>query len=283
MKRLPLVMLVLAAAVFSSCQKEVDPTLNGPDETKKYLLRFIQTETSSPGEASVLLFEYDAQKRVTKMTEQYVDTVGGVAQITDQAFYHFYYNGNESRPYKVTDALTDPELSLYFKFDAQGKKLQDSLVDGNTGESEVTRYTYAGNKVFAEIIVDVLGTELIYRDTIEFTGDNVSRQMSGHYQDGMLVSLYEQKFTFDDHPNPFNQLNINTSFFASAYNEFGTFLGLNKNNFVTVIQQDLVSPPDIWNEQYRYTYDADGYPVTIEFSTFGIPGLNGKIRYEYLP
>lgn len=284
MKRVPVLLLVITAVIFASCQKEVDPSIPGGrgESVKKYLAKFVQYETAFPGEASLILFEYDAQKRVTKLTEQFVDTVGGVAQVTDQSTYYFHYNGAETKPFKVTDLPAGGDLTWYFKYDAQGRKLMDSVTEG-PGHIEVVRYSYGSNKIFAEFAIDVLGTSLIYKDTAEFTGENILRHTSAHYQNGIITSLYEEKYTFDDKPNPFNQLNIATSFFASAYVEFGTFLGLNKNNFLTVSQKDLVSPPDIWNGIYRYKYDADGYPTSIEFTEGPGPTLAGYIRYEYLP
>jgi hypothetical protein len=283
MKRLLTLLLVTTAIFFASCQKEVDPSIpRGREESvKKYLTRFVQYETAFPGQASLLLFEYDALKRVTKLTEQFVDTVAGVAQVTDETNYYFHYNGNETRPFKVTDLATGAALTWYLKYDAQGRKITDSVTEA--GHTEVVHYSYGSNKIHAQFLIDVMGMTVSYKDTAEFTGDNVTRHTSAQRQNNSLISLYEEKYTFDDKPNPFNQLNIASSFFASAYVEFGTFLGLNKNNFLTVTQKDLVSPSDVWNGMYRYKYDADGYPTIIEFTEGPGPTQAGYIRYEYLP
>lgn len=277
-------MLVIAAVVFASCQKEVDPAIpDGKEESvKKYLSKFIQYETAFPGKASLLLFEYDARKRCTKLTEQFVDTVGGVAQVTDESNYYFHYNGADTKPFKVTDQPAGGDMTWYFKYDAQGRKISDSVTDAS-GYVEVVHYTYGTNNIFAEFHIDIFGISMSYKDTAEFTGENITRHTSAEYHGGNLISLYEEKYTFDDKPNPFNQLNIASTFFASAYVEFGTFLGLNKNNFLTVSQKNLVSPPDVWNGIYKYRYDADGYPTIIDFTEGPGPTLAGNFRYEYLP
>jgi len=266
--------LVFAAAafVFASCQKEVDPGTD-PVNDVKYISRLVQTEPGYPGEASVMEFEYDAQNRVTKINDMYYDTVGGVAQVADEYHYIFHYNGTGTTPTKITESVQG--ISWFMKFDSQGKKLQDSVVDPSGGGTEVVNYTYATNKIMTETIFDLSGATLMLRDTVEFNNSNFVKQKFATYFNGNLESIWEQTLTYDDKQNPLSKLNISSTFFASAYIEMGTFLGLNKNNFTSLTERDVFDPLNVETTQYRYTYDADNYPTKIEYLS------GGTIRYEY--
>lgn len=241
----------------------------------------IQTDTGLPGETWIMEFKYDAQKRCTTIVEKAIDSTGGVPVVTEESKYTFYYNGNETRPYKITNDKFGQEVGWHLKFDGQGKKLQDSVFDSGTGYTEVVNYSYNGNRVVAAYEVDVFGTSLTFLDTVYHDGNNITKQVNAEYSLGILGSWYESSFTYDNHPNPFYQLNINTSFFASSsYLALGTFVGLNKNNFLSETYRDLLRPSAPEIIQYQYTYDPDGYPTLIRYTD---ASMIGTIKYEYLP
>jgi hypothetical protein len=280
MKSIKLALFALLVIVFASCQKEIDPTINEPEEPRKYLSRVVETESGTPGESWLLEFKYDAQKRCTSMVEKYIDSTGGVPTVLEEYTYTFHYNGAESRPFKITSDIFGAGVSWFTKFDSQGKKLQDSLHEPGSGYTEIVDYSYSGNRIIARYSVDILGSTLNFLDTIYHDGNNVTKEVSAEYSLGTLSHWSEYTYTYDNRPNPFNQLNINTAFFASSsYLGFGTFVGLNKNNYTSDTYRDLFpvagSPSTV---QYQYTYDADGYPVTVRY----VDGsTTGAIRYEY--
>lgn len=271
--------LLSLCVIFASCQKEVDPTMNEPEDPKKYVSRVIESDTGIPGEAWVLEFKYDGQQRCTTLVEKTIDSSGGVPVVTEEASYTFHYNANESRPNKITYDAFGFAVAWYPKFDAQGKKIQDSVLDVSAGYMEVVNYTYSGNKIIAHYMVDVFGTSLSFLDTVYHDGNNITKQLSAEYSQGSLTSLYEMLYTYDNHPNPLNQVNISTSFFASSsYLAFGTFIGLNKNNVLSESYRDVMSGSGPEITQYQYTYDGDGYPALFRYSN---GSFSGTIRYEY--
>lgn len=272
-------LLSLCVIVFASCQKGVDATLPGTSGDKKYVSRVIETDPGTPGEAWMLEFKYDAQQRCTTLVEKTVDSTSGTPVVTDEATYTFHYNGNDSRPFKITYDAFGMIVAWFVKFDAQGKKLQDSVSDVSSGYTEIVNYTYNGNNVIAHYQVDVFGTSLSFLDTVYHDGNNITKQRSAEYSQGSLFGWYEMTFTYDNHPNPFHQLNINTAFFASSsYLAIGTFIGLNKNNVVSETYRDLQSATGPEVTQYQYTYDGDGYPTLFRYTD---GSFIGNIRYEY--
>jgi hypothetical protein len=284
MKRLSLLILMAAAAIFTSCKKEGNSTDGREQNSKKYLSKIVDYVFQSPGKAVVLLLDYDAQKRCTKIRQQLIDTVGGVAQIKTEVTYNFFYNGNDEKPTHVSYNPAAGNTIIYYQYDAQGRLLKDSAIDSK-GYTRVTAFTYVPGKIYAYGYYSTPANQPTYKDTAEFSGDNVSRHSwAHHHPNGALALHWEDKFTFDDKPNPFYQLNIGSSFLAGPRRELGAFIGLNKNNYVSNYQDDLVnwSPYD-FTVQYRYKYDTDGYPVFAEFTDGFGPATIATKRYEYLP
>src|SRR5215213_7581638 len=125
--------LLSLCVIFASCQKEVDATLNETEDPKKLVSRVIETDPGVPGEAWVLEFKYDAQQRCTTLVEKTIDSTSGTPVVTEEANYTFHYNGNESRPNKITYDAFGMSVTWFPKFDAQGKKIQDSVLDAGSG------------------------------------------------------------------------------------------------------------------------------------------------------
>jgi YD repeat-containing protein len=271
--------LLTLCVIFASCQKEVDPSMNETEDPKKLVSRVIETDPGVPGEAWMLEFKYDAQQRCTTLVEKTIDSTSGTPVVTEEANYTFHYNGTESRPNKITYDAFGTVVTWFPKFDAQGKKIQDSVLDAGSGYKEIVNYTYNNNKIIAEYKVEVFGQSLSFLDTVYHDGNNMTKQISAEHSQGSLLGWYEMMYTYDNHPNPLGQTNISTSFFASSsYLAIGTFIGLNKNNVLSESYRDLLSSTGPEVTQYQYTYDGDGYPALFRYTD---GSYTGTIRYEY--
>ena len=280
MKCLKFALFSLLVIVFASCQKDVDGSIDGPEESKKYLSKVVEIDPAYPAEAWAMEFKYDAQNRCTSLVEKYIDSSGGGPPVIEEYTYTFHYNGSETRPFKITSDLFGSGIEWFTKFDAQGKKLQDSLVEASGGYTEVVNYSYSGNRIVARYLVDVFGSSMEFIDTVHHDGNNVTKQINAEYSMGSLGSWSEYSYTYDNHPNPFSHVNINTTFFASSsFMGLGTYIGLNKNNYLSDTYRDLLQPgTPPTTVQYQYTYDGDGYPVTVKYND---GGFSGTIKYEY--
>jgi hypothetical protein len=285
MKRLPLTLAMAALLVFSSCQKEVDGSMDGADGDKNYMSKVVQTESDYPGEAYVLEFEYDAQKRVTKLHELYLDTVGGVAQVDDEYHYEFHYNGSDAKPARVTSPA-QAGWTWYFLYDAQGRKTTDSVVS-TTGPDpyvHVASYNYVGNMIYVSLDMDPTATfyRQVYRDTLQYDGNNLSKIILSKREDNFMGYHYETSFQYDDKKNPFHEINIASSFFTSIYPEFPLYFGLSKNNVVNDTEKDLMGPY-VGGATRTFSYNANGYPEKVTVSFTWDPSVKQYARFEYLP
>jgi hypothetical protein len=159
MKTKYLFFIFLAAGVFylSSCQKElsyeIGTTQNFIDSTNlidsNYLDKiFIRDSSGNTIDSSVLIFNYDAQKRLKNVISK-----GNLTAPDSTVFVNFFYNGTDTLPYRTTDGLAT--FDYYFYYDSNGKRIKDSTVEfGTTGNGsdfiKVDYYTYAGSAVYVK-------------------------------------------------------------------------------------------------------------------------------------
>lgn len=269
--------LASAVALFS-CQKEISDTGSPvPEPGGKFLSKVTRT---LPDRTFIDSFEYDAQNRCTKYVELYY-TVSQGPNNPYIYFYDFHYNGTQTLPYKITDTSQGREMIWLIEYDAQQRKIVDSIVYLTTDEKQVSYYTYTANRIVANTVYSVSGVPVSFiKDTFDYDGNNCTR-FAGVVQQQSTVFMWQYAMTYDTHINPFSKMNISNAVLFGANNILGDFTGLNKNNYLT----ETYSSPDPTTTprttSYQYTYDADGYPLSSTFQDATDPSRFGSEKYEY--
>jgi hypothetical protein len=173
-----------------SCQKEVnDFGAQGPQGVESNDRLLTKAVTQALGSYKFFFadsFEYDASNRCTRFLQMHWDSVFLPVPAID--IYTFSYHGNDTLPYKVT---SDDNVQEFFFYDAQGRKIGDSIVHpGYTGS--VSHFTYSANKIIAYQDIDFV-------DTFEMKGANCTRfarQLPGHWE--------QDSMTYDNQINPYS-------------------------------------------------------------------------------
>ncbi|HYF30506.1 MAG TPA: hypothetical protein VD993_05270 [Chitinophagaceae bacterium] len=281
MKCLPLTLLIAIAILVVSCQKEVNGTTD-VTTTVKLVSKIHETDDRLPMQGVYYDFEYDAQQRVTRLRQLSTDSSGGSVDVIEDNDYYFHYIGADNKPFKVTLTPTATNWTWYFKYDGQGRKIQDSIVDLSWPDTDVANYTYNGNQIIATFL-DAGTWNNLYRDTIFYDGTNISKQVLMREENNFLLMWWEDQFTYDNNPNPLYQLNIGSMFFFTIHPAgIETYLGLNKNNVTVLREKDFEDPTSgTYTEPSTFTYDADGYPVLRIAPNPFDPAERNVIRYEY--
>lgn len=248
---------------FYSCQKDfslddgITPPIVTPQDSITRLARVIYFYPGILGTdtAIVLDFMYDSLNRVTG-TDGYDYTSGTpVLQVTER----FYYTGNDRLANKkINTEVGTPYSDVFFYFyDNSQRLMRDSAIYNHIGGSSVTvtHYSYSAG------IITARGNTL---DT-GYTGSNgeVMRTITLTSIDDSLRA----DFTYDDHPNPYYQLNIRSTYKPvpnAFFNIDGVYLTKNNATFVRV--QNFTSPDLNVDISYSYTYNTAGYPAAINVS-----------------
>jgi hypothetical protein len=272
MKIVPLMLLLMAGTILVSCQKEISSETKTEELQSERLL----TKITYTGDDSRFIdsFEYDVQDRCTRYVSIYYDLSIPNPQPYIY-FYEFYYNGNETLPYKIADTSQGRGMTWLVGYDAQKRKTVDSMLYFSSDEKQVSRYTYSSNRVIAVSLYTSPSYTSLNKDTFDFDGNNVTRY-SVAMDDGSAIYTWQNTMTYDTRINPVSKMNIATAVLFGAFGTLGTPNGLNKNNVLSETYSSNGQPPS--TASYQYVYDADNFPVS---GTYTNGTVQGTIIYNY--
>ena len=288
--RYPLSTLLLIITVFfvlNSCQKEysidngniiITPPPIIPDSS--YLSKIYSIYYDASGrDSSSRTYSYDNLKRVIAMTDSLTDPA---ATNPFNAFV-YYYNGNDTLPYKtrlyVNDfSYTDTTITYHF-YNNLGRKIKDSALRSyNTfpiinyyKDTIVSSYSYAPGKIYGITNYSSgSSASASYKDTasVDARGNLLSnkryRLVAGP---PASYELYvTSNITYNNGLSPFAKLSNFKSYIVfpfgeTFYNEFAQ-----NNNITQIDEYTIFGPGSVYHyiENFtNYTYNANGYPKEI--------------------
>jgi hypothetical protein len=284
-----------------SCQKEITPAEGivpgpGPTSDSVYLLKMYGSyfDGSIEDTVEVATFNYDNLKRLTQINIFSDSTLQGNPFET----YTYYYNGNDTIPYKSKNISYDDflgqtdSLLSYFYFNSTGQRVKDSLLEhilDNTGtvmfiSQTIKNYQYVSDKIYGyenrTIILGMSqGSQTLEYDTATLdAGGNVIANRS---TDGTSVPyMSTSAVTYDSHLNPFSRLS-NFKAFELLYPSGETlFLDFQQKNNISHITEYVNGNLHIQSD-YSYIYNLNGYPKEIIVEDPAVPGQYEKITYIY--
>ena len=219
-KYLFLIAISFFVASLISCQKDftIDNITNRTDSTvnppvgldSNYLDKIVQYDTTSNNtiDSTTQIFKYDANKRLINITEKFV-----VNNVVDSGiFLKFFYNGNDSLPFKAT--ADNDSFKLFFFYDLSGKLIKDSLinVDVSYSNDHVTNFSYSNNKIFANSVSHYspsfpTGVSILNKDTITTDASgNFLSSISYVNNTGVFQKTYLINNIFDSKISPYSKV-----------------------------------------------------------------------------
>ncbi len=248
MKKLYRGAIVLLGLYLSSCEKESSvergelvPVVTNLVGDTNYLDKILLNDTSYFGgvldiDSSVFVFKYDLNKRLTTVTIK----AGPLSIIPEDLYLEFFYNFNDTLPYK--SYFAQEQSTYHFYYDNLGRLTKDSVnnLSGN-GENFKRKLSYSGNQIFAELY-NSPSVNPIEKDT--FILDSRGNMVSSRFHILTTASIYELATstisTFDNGPSPFLKtpafkifsFTFGTLHFEQYYNNFG------KNNLLVDIHNN---------------------------------------------
>ncbi|MEO6328649.1 MAG: hypothetical protein ABIO55_06945 [Ginsengibacter sp.] len=278
-------------AFVQSCQKDIEdinsplipPVITTHDSvTRLSKLIFFEDGTLATDTTAYRQYFYDSLNRVISI--KHYDYLNGNPIFAEIVVY--FYTGNDSIAYKLTHEVVDPSNpdpdtdTSFFFYDNLQRLIKDSSI--SSIGLQVSNYTYS-NTMITAMIRSVTNSDplnpYMEKDTgfIGSAGDIIktnSLTSTGEY--------YINNFTYDNHQNPFNQLNIRSTYNpVPGFNFFIEDHYLQKNNVVSLTYENQSFPGLIDNDAYTYTYNASGFPETVNISFESVPVDNYKIVFVY--
>ena len=259
---------LISVAVFIGCAKEYSyergdpPPVDPPPVPQPVKNRLISKRiTEVPDWSYIDSFEYDSQNRCTRLY-----TNSRLLSLPDTSIYYydFHYRGNETLPYKVTDSSHGADMLWLIEYDAQKRKIVDSIQYYSTNSRRVSYYSYSNNRITAITTHYQADTIVVKtRDTFDTDGNNCIRYVGYIDARGRIPDYWwEYSMTHDNKMNPISKLNIAKSpLFGGDWTTVGDFNALNRNNYITAAFNSSTSGPG-GVQTFQYTYDADGDPVS---------------------
>lgn len=281
------IVIIILCTVITSCQKElvdpmvpvVPPPAVTPADSVTRLSKFIYLDptVSTADTTGYVEFFYDSLQRVILINGYGI--FNNATSLIDE--FNYYYAGTDSVAYKsdhVEVGTPNNSTSFYF-YDNMQRLIKDSVVIFSAyGNSAYTdQYIYGASTIIA-INRDSPSGDLISTDT-GFIGANgaIIKTVSLETSLGRTVTT---SFKYDSNPNPFNQLNIRTTYGpVPGYDEIYVSYLL-KNNVVNQTTSDLLFPGSIDKGIFTYTYDTSGMPATVSISD-GNGQVNDKVVFLY--
>jgi len=224
-----------------------------------------------PGKLFVDSFEYDAQHRCTRLVKIWIDSsFNSDAYVT---YYRFHYNGDEKKPFRITDTSEGRRTNWLILYDTQGRKTVDSIDYFVSGQKQITHYNYTGGMIISQTSYIRGSDNRIEKDTFDFVGGNCARSKAiMEYPTSNY--WWQYTFTFDSHVNPLNKLNIANSVLFGAGTTLTDFRGFSTNNIRT---SAFANSNDLSGSlsTFHYEYDAEEYPIS------AIIQGNGSVMVKY--
>lgn len=277
--------IISSFVIVFGCSKESvvqDPI----SKTTPLLKQFVEIDTTLTSREDTLIkveFKYDNNNRI-KQINAFNFSISRTKAATTATFF---YNSNDTLPWLrfVEMPLAGYASSLdstFLFYNSIGNIVEDSsrVFYPNLGAHYMwlTLYYYDGNRVMRSDF----GTTL---STIDNTFDADSNLVYSFLKDNNNI-IVEQTFRYDNHPNPFNSMNI------GDYIIYGDNYGLvnfmrqgAKNNFLFIDYHytDHSANMDHKNT-FSYVYNENGFPKQVIFYEVDNNGVSKYLKtglYSY--
>ncbi len=286
--------LITIVFIFS-CQKEYLPDdivvispMAGTDSNFLYKIYYLEDNGDS---TDVETYFYDLSKRLVYIKDSVLD-----GSSSGYYYTNYYYHGTDSVPYKyveVDNRFVFDSTNAYFFYDAQGRKIRDSiskyftLGSGlNDSSVQVTQYQYGPGKIYGDTkTIYLLSSPLFNTEftkdtaTIDLNGNRISSIKQGSSQGLNGTSNY----TYDVKKNPFYKLNIMKTFpVFSPDDKWG--IGTNNMQSSDEPYNDSGNPLERIKNNFSYQYNSSGYPISLRLTTTTDAGIyNQRVKFLYKP
>jgi hypothetical protein len=271
-------LLLVAGILLFACQKEVSQDTTSPSSPagndSTVLSKYIQLDTLNgrTDTISVLNFEYDNLKRITKVTSiSYFNNLPDLTDSYDKSFY--YYNGSDTLPSKILEVFSDKiketdSVIWFFTRNANQVVIRDSFIDFHASPNFIdTTAITSKYTIYADSVIENYsnynpatssGNHEKFKHQLVRTNNNITQQISFQYLAPVYDELFTSNFQFDDKPNPFFKMDINYPIAMSADIDPKN-LSL-KNNILKRTTKEQFQP--LLTIIYSYTYNNLNYPKT---------------------
>jgi len=209
---LQLIAVLFVCAMITSCQKNPVNALITSHDSVTLLSQFIfiDTRVSATDTTGYYKYQYDSLQRVT--TINIYDYISGTSSLS--TVFTFYYHGSEGLAYKKTEVSADPSdmysYATFYFYDNLQRLIKDSALYGT--DVNVNQYKYTGMQITTS------GSFIYSNDPVNPLNEADTGYVGSNGDVVKTNSLtfdseyYTNNFTFDNHPNPFSQLNIHTTY-----------------------------------------------------------------------
>lgn len=273
-----LLFIFFGCLIISSCQKEfLDPGIDSqtpttppvdtsvtppaPHDSVTLLSRLIfMTSANSSDTSYSHEYGYDDFHRVTSI--KFYNYISGSPDLQETISY--FYQGNDSLPYKKLDIDIDPAFNetTYFFYNVDKSLARDSLIfpDG----TQLDKYIYTPGSVTDSAVIYYNadpGTpvHLVAEGTLD-NNQNVTRTIT----QGDNVDLAINTFSYDNNPNPFDQLNIRSTYNPIPGFDFYLYDNyLLKHNVTVSTEEEVIAQGPKVSTHYDYTYNTSGLPTSV--------------------
>lgn len=242
---------IILLICFSSCQKEIDWSVNNPAQSDSTYIKsvvILDSFVSSPNDTALkFFFDYDSQKRLSRLREFHY--VSNTIDFTSDV--RFTYPGNDTMP-SILHIISTYGSSLYdtvYLNYTNGKIVRDSSAYGFPGSPRsFARYDFSqvGNDLYAGSYIDSVVGFQSARSTVNSyvnwqNGNLVAEKDTIHYPGGP-DNFQSKDYTYDQRPNPLRKAMLNfptTAFYFNTVNMahgnmyLKAFVNSSSNNILT--------------------------------------------------
>jgi hypothetical protein len=266
----------LSCITLVSCQKgddggsNPDPLLN--DSTYLDKVFYTYHEPGFTDTAKILEYQYDGAKRVSKFIALYVNDAKNTSV--------YFYNGTETSPAREVIYVEEyfpaskDTVTKFYTYDAQGRRVKDSVISSFAGWYSIHEYKYASGKIYG-MSRYFPGSQI---STDSATVDAAGNVLSNKSYNDNVLSITSQ-FTYDNNPSPFAKPSNHITFDIFPFGEtlVGEFHTMNnrlKAHEVsgTTYDQDLTG---------KYVFLPSGYPSSVKDADPAFPGEYDEILFRY--
>ncbi len=282
-----LLITVSFVVVVTSCQKEVDWSLPNTTTTDSTVLwKYVVIDTTLSAGLDTLevhYFEYDNQKRLTRLIDSLREDTSSSPAYTSSSGTDLFYNGNETLPFKSIQIDKDGADrrwdTAYFSYQGQlvsmdSSRVQISNFSGNTWGIVALYFTKSGNSVtMIERFPNPPGPPTCETTSIiaqTYSSGNIASEMAT--STGCVTGSWDDQMTYDNKMNPFYKA-IPVHYPVTDY----SFMGNDQNNNMT--EESSLSMGI--HTQRTYTYRSNGLPSVVRVNDLNFPGYSYKGIYYY--
>lgn len=272
--------------LFTSCQKEITGSSPTVADDSTFIQKIVWLDTSLlPGQDTVYynFYEYDAQKRVSRITITTYD-INNTRYVD---YYNFSYNGQDTLPYRysTTQLSSSDSVMSYLKY-SNGFVILDSSRYYNNGTLDNIYWyrfdnTGGGKFVYTSRYESTAAPGIILTDdSVRYSrvvnNGNILSYSDSSWFNGIFLTNETGQITFDNKKSPFAK----QAFWCQGY--YGKQLDFSKlegtNNLLSISFSKLSNPPE--TDTYTYEYNIEDYPAVARISSSNSTDFN-KILYIY--